>query len=176
MNENMVIRMCGIEPESIVDGPGFRYVVFVQGCPHHCPACHNPQSHSFEDGYELTVRELYDDIKSNPHLKAVTFSGGEPFCQTEGLLELAKMLKADGFNLMSFSGYTLEELQSRKDAATDELLGLLDILVDGRYIDEQRNLTLLYRGSENQRLIDMNKTRATGVVTEWSSDYDIQIG
>ena len=176
MSENTIIRMCGVEPESIVDGPGFRYVVFVQGCPHHCPGCHNPQSHPFDAGYELSVQELYDDIRSNPHLKGVTLSGGEPFCQVEGLLELTRKLKADGVNVMSFTGYTLEELQARGDAATDELLGLLDILVDGRYIDEQRNLTLLYRGSENQRLIDMKKTRAQGEIVEWSSNYDIQIG
>ena len=175
-DKNRILNLCGTEPESIVDGPGFRYTIFVQGCPHHCPGCHNPQSHPFEGGYEISVQELYEDIRRNPYLKGVTFSGGEPFCHVEGLLELAKMLKADGLHLMSFSGYTLEELEARGDAATDELLGLLDILVDGRYIDEQRNLTLLYRGSENQRLIDMNKTRAQGEVVFWSSDYDIQIG
>ncbi len=173
---NSIIRMCGTEPESIVDGPGFRFTIFVQGCPHHCPGCHNPQSHAFEGGYEVTVQELYDEILKNPYLKGVTFSGGEPFCQAEGLLVLARMLKEKGLHLMSFSGYTLEELQAKGDASIDEFLGLMDILVDGRYIEAQRNLTLLYRGSENQRLIDMNKTRAQGEVVLWSSDYDIQIG
>ncbi|MBQ0004349.1 MAG: anaerobic ribonucleoside-triphosphate reductase activating protein [Clostridiales bacterium] len=169
----MILRMCGIEPESIVDGPGFRYVVFVQGCPHKCPGCHNPQSHSYEDGYDLGVQKLYDEIRSNPYLAGVTFSGGEPFTQVKPLLALAKMLKSDGLSLMSYSGYTLEELQARGDADTDELLGLLDILVDGRFIEEERNLTLLYRGSENQRVIDMNKTRAQGEVVLWKSEFEI---
>lgn len=172
-DKDMILRMCGIEPESIVDGPGFRYVVFVQGCPHKCPGCHNPQSHSYEDGYDLGVQELYDEIRSNPYLAGVTFSGGEPFTQVKPLLALAKMLKSDGLSLMSYSGYTLEELQARGDADTDELLGLLDILVDGRFIEEERNLTLLYRGSENQRVIDMNKTRAQGEVVLWKSEFEI---
>ncbi|MBR0307464.1 MAG: anaerobic ribonucleoside-triphosphate reductase activating protein, partial [Mogibacterium sp.] len=156
---NSVIRMCGIEPESIVDGPGFRYVVFVQGCPHRCPGCHNPESHDFDGGYDITVGEVFEQIMANPNLRGVTFSGGEPFEQTEALLELAHLVKGAGLTLMSYSGYTLEELEARHAAATDKLLGLLDILVDGRYIESLRNLTLIYRGSENQRVIDMNKTR-----------------
>ncbi len=176
MNKSQVkLRMCGTEPESIVDGPGFRYVIFVQGCPHGCAGCHNPESHSFEGGYELGIDELYKEIRSNPYLGGVTFSGGEPFCQTAGLLELARLLKSDGIHLMAFTGYTLEELRARGDEATDELLGLIDILVDGRFVETQRDLTLLYRGSENQRVIDMNKTRELGEVVLWKSDFDIEI-
>ena len=151
--------MCGIEPESIVDGPGFRYVVFVQGCPHRCPGCHNPESHDFDGGYDITVGEVFEQIMANPNLRGVTFSGGEPFEQTEALLELARLVKGAGLTLMSYTGYTLEELEARHAAATDELLSLLDILVDGRFVESLRNLTLIYRGSENQRVIDMNKTR-----------------
>ena len=171
----MVIRMCGIEPESIVDGPGFRYVVFVQGCPHHCTGCHNPESWAFDAGEDMTVSEILDEIRSNPNLGGVTFSGGEPFEQVPALLELAKMIKAEGLSLMSYSGYTLEELLERHDPATDELLGLLDLLVDGRYVEAERNLTLVYRGSENQRVIDMNKTRKTGKVEIFHSDFDDEI-
>ena len=148
--------MCGVEPESIVDGPGFRYVVFVQGCPHKCPGCHNPESHDFEAGFDMTVDEIWDEFCSNPHLSGMTLSGGEPFCQPEALLELAKRVKKAGKNLMSFSGWTLEELQAKKDSATDELLGLLDILVDGRFVEAERNLTLVYRGSENQTVTGRN--------------------
>ena len=158
-SENKVIRVCGIEPESIVDGPGFRYVLFVQGCPHHCKGCHNPESWAFDAGQDMTVEEVFEQIKADPLLRGVTFSGGEPFEQTEALLELARLVKGAGLTLMSYSGYTLDELEARHAAATDELLSLLDILVDGRYIEAQRNLTLIYRGSENQRVIDMNKTR-----------------
>lgn len=173
--ENKIIRVCGIEPESIVDGPGFRYVLFVQGCPHRCPGCHNPESHDFDGGEDMTVNEIFDEIKKNPHLRGVTFSGGEPFCQVPALLELGKMIKEAGMSLMSYSGYTLEELQSRHDPETDELLGLLDILVDGRYVESLRNLTLIYRGSENQRVIDMKKSRAAGKPVLYKSDFDIDI-
>lgn len=179
--ENNVIRVCGIEPESIVDGPGFRYVLFVQGCPHHCHGCHNPESWPFEGGLEMTVDEIFDEIKSRQGLRGVTFSGGEPFEQVPALLELAKKIKASGLTLMSYSGYTLDELEARHDAATDELLGLLDMLVDGRYDESLRNLTLVYCGSENQRVIDMNKTRKArvegdaGMVVPYKSPFDLEI-
>lgn len=166
------IRICGIEPESIVDGPGFRYVVFVQGCPHHCLGCHNPESHDFEAGFDMTVDEIWDEFCSNPHLTGITFSGGEPFCQPELLLELAKRAKAAGKSLMSYSGWTYEQLRAMDKPAVNELLDLLDILVDGRYIEAERNLTLVYRGSENQRVIDMVKTRKQGEIVLYESEYD----
>ena len=172
---NKTIRVCGIEPESIVDGPGFRYVLFVQGCPHRCPGCHNPESHDFDGGQDMTVREVYDQIMSNPHLRGVTFSGGEPFCQVPALLELGRAVKEAGLSLMSYTGYTLEELKGRHDTDTDSLLDMLDILVDGRYVESLRNLTLIYRGSENQRVIDMNKTRAAGEIVLYKSDFDVEI-
>ena len=168
-----MIRMCGTEPESIVDGPGFRYVIFVQGCPHRCPGCHNPQSHDFEGGYDLTVDELWEDIQKNPHLQGITLSGGEPFCQVEPLLEISRRAKASGLSVMSYSGYTLEELQARGDAATDALLETLDILVDGRFIEAERNLELQYRGSNNQRVIDMNKTREQGEIVLYRSAFEL---
>ena len=171
----MKIRVCGIEPESIVDGPGFRYVLFVQGCSHHCKGCHNPESWAPDAGEDMTVSEIFEEIKSNPNLRGVTFSGGEPFEQVEPLVELARLIKDAGLTLMSYSGYTLEELKDRKDKATDELLSMLDMLVDGRYIEEERNLTLIYRGSENQRVIDMNKTRSDGKVAIYHSDFDQEI-
>ena len=175
------IHMCGIEPESIVDGPGFRFVTFVQGCPHHCRGCHNPESWDFEGGYDITPGEVFEQIKGNPLLRGVTFSGGEPFEQVPALLELARLVKGAGLTLMSYSGYTLEELEERKDPETDELLGMLDILVDGRYVEAERNLTLIYRGSENQRVIDMKKTRAArdagdaGAVVLYRSGFDTDI-
>ena len=175
------IRVCGIEPESIVDGPGFRYVLFVQGCPHHCHGCHNPESWAFDAGYDMTVNEIFEDICGRPWLRGVTFSGGEPFEQVPALLDLAKNIKGAGLTLMSYSGYTLEELEARHDKATDELLEMLDILVDGRYDEKLRNLTLVYCGSENQRVIDMKKTRIarregdTGMVIPYKSGFDFEI-
>lgn len=179
--EKMKIRVCGIEPESIVDGPGFRYVLFVQGCSHHCKGCHNPESWAVDAGDEMTVDEVFAEIKANPNLSGVTLSGGEPFEQVPAMVELAKLVKAEGLHLMSYSGYTLEELQARHDAATDELLGMLDMLVDGRYEEAQRNLTLVYRGSENQRVIDMNKTREAvragrgDEIVLYQSDFDEEV-
>lgn len=180
-DKSKIIRVCGIEPESIVDGPGFRYVLFVQGCPHHCHGCHNPESWAFDAGYDMTVNEVFEDICGRPWLRGVTFSGGEPFEQVPVLLDLAKNIKGAGLTLMSYSGYTLEELEARHDKATDELLGLLDMLVDGRYDEKLRNLTLIYCGSENQRVIDMNKTRKAradgddGIVVPYKSGYDFEI-
>ena len=180
-DKSQKIRVCGIEPESIVDGPGFRYVLFVQGCPHHCHGCHNPESWAFDAGYDMTVNEIFEDICGRPWLRGVTFSGGEPFEQVPALLDLAKNIKGAGLTLMSYSGYTLEELEARHDKATDELLEMLDILVDGRYDEKLRNLTLVYCGSENQRVIDMKKTRIarregdTGMVIPYKSGFDFEI-
>ena len=180
-DKSQKIRVCGIEPESIVDGPGFRYVLFVQGCPHHCHGCHNPESWAFDAGYDMTVNEIFEDICGRPWLRGVTFSGGEPFEQVPALLDLAKNIKGAGLTLMSYSGYTLEELEARHDKATDELLEMLDILVDGRYDETLRNLTLVYCGSENQRVIDMKKTRIarkegdTGMVIPYKSGFDFEI-
>lgn len=173
MSDNIILRMCGVEPESIVDGPGFRYVIFVQGCPHRCPGCHNPQSHDFEGGYDLDLEELWEDILKSKSITGITFSGGEPFCQIKPLLEIAHRAKDAGLDLMSYSGYTYEELLDRKDPVTDEFLSLLDMLVDGRFIEEERNLELLYRGSENQRVIDMNKTRESGEIVLYQSTFDV---
>ena len=170
-----VIRVCGVEPESIVDGPGFRYVLFVQGCPHRCKGCHNPESHDPAGGFDMTTGEVFDEIMENPHLRGVTFSGGEPFEQVPALLELGRRIREAGLTLMSYSGYTLEELRARHDADTDELLDMLDILVDGRYVEAQRNLTLIYRGSENQRVIDLRKSREEGKIVLYHSDFDAEV-
>lgn len=165
------LRLCGTEPESIVDGPGFRFVVFTQGCPHHCPGCHNPQSHPFEGGYEVSVDELFQAVEENPHLAGVTFSGGEPFCQPGALAELGRRVKKLGKTVMTYTGYTLEQLQAMDDPQVHALLEVTDVLVDGRYEESLRDLTLLFRGSENQRLIDMNKTRQAGKIILFDLDY-----
>lgn len=156
------IDVCGIEPESIVDGPGFRYVVFVQGCPHHCPGCHNPQSHAFGCGTPRTAQELAAEMQENPLLAGVTLSGGEPFCQAEALCELAQLVHDMGKTVVTFSGYTLEQLceKGRTEPAVRQLLELTDTLIDGPYIEAQRDLELQFRGSRNQRVIDMHAWRA----------------
>jgi anaerobic ribonucleoside-triphosphate reductase activating protein len=156
------LRICGIEPESIVDGKGFRYVIFTQGCPHHCPGCHNPQSHDFNGGRMADIEDLFREICENPLLRGVTFSGGEPFCQPKPLTRLAKMIHGKKLDLTVFTGYTYEELLMKRDPDIDALLEEADVLVDGPFLQEQKDLTLVFRGSRNQRVIDLKKTRLTG--------------
>ena len=162
------IRIAGVVRESFVDGPGIRFVVFCQGCPHRCPGCHNPATHDFDGGYDCEIEKILDAVEKNPMLDGVTFSGGEPLCQPEAFLELAREIRSrfPQLNIMIFTGYTYEELQKMWDGrpALKELLDLIDYLIDGRYMQEQRDLTLQFRGSRNQRIIDMNATREEGIV------------
>lgn len=145
-----------------MDGKGIRYVIFTQGCPHHCPGCHNPQTHDFAGGYLADTDKLLDELRQNPLLKGVTFSGGEPFCQPAPLAELAEKIHALGLDVTVYSGFTYEQLVDKRDPAVDALLRQADVLVDGRYEEDQRDLTLRFRGSSNQRVIDLNRTRAEG--------------
>lgn len=156
------LNISGVEPESIVDGPGLRYVIFTQGCPHRCPGCHNPQTHDFAGGEKADVPAILAEIAADPLLQGVTFSGGEPFCQPEPLSAIAQAVKGMGKDVVIYSGYTLEQLEEmgEKDPATKELLELCDILIDGPYIEAQRDLTLRFRGSSNQRVIDLRKKRS----------------
>ena len=169
---NKKLRIAGTVNDSIVDGPGIRYVVFTQGCPHHCPDCHNPQTHDFADGKDADVEKILTEIFGNPILSGVTFSGGEPFCQAEGLLPIAEAIKTKGMHLMIYTGYLLEQLQKMENPAVERLLELADVVVDGPFVIAEKNLTLAFRGSENQRVIDMVKSRASGDVVLYKSDYD----
>ena len=163
------IRLAGIVRESIVDGPGIRFTVFCQGCPHACEGCHNPETHDFAGGKDISIERLLEEIDKDKLLAGVTFSGGEPFCQAEAFACLGRGVKERGLNITVFSGYTLEELQEMAVQRADvrELLELTDILIDGPFINELRDLTLQFRGSSNQRVIDMNETRKTGELAIW---------
>lgn len=163
------IRLAGIVRESIVDGPGIRFTVFCQGCPHACEGCHNPETHDFAGGKDISIERLLEEIDKDKLLAGVTFSGGEPFCQAEAFACLGRGVKERGLNITVFSGYTLEELQDMAVQRADvrELLELTDILIDGPFINELRDLTLQFRGSSNQRVIDMNETRKTGKLAIW---------
>lgn len=154
------LRLFGIAEESVVDGPGFRYAVFVQGCPHKCPGCHNPDSHDFNGGTLRDIDSIFQEICQNPLLRGVTFSGGEPFCQPGPLAELAKMVHAQGLDVMVYTGWTLEQLQAMQNPQVDALLEQADYLVDGPFLLAQRDIDLNFRGSSNQRVLDMNRTRA----------------
>ena len=163
------IRIAGIVRESIVDGPGIRFTVFCQGCPHACKGWHNPETHDFAGGKDVSIDRLIEEIEKDKLLAGVTFSGGEPFCQAEAFVELGKRVKDLGLNITVFSGYTLEQLNdmSVQNADVRELLALTDILIDGPFVNDLRDLTLQFRGSSNQRVIDMNETRRSGEATIW---------
>ena len=141
--------------ESIVDGPGIRMTVFVQGCPHHCPGCHNPQTHDFKGGHLIDVSSLFEQYKENPLLRGITFSGGEPFCQARPLAALGEMVKNHGGTVITYTGYLYEDLLriSSQDSAIADLLAVTDWLIDGPYIESLRSLELNYRGSSNQRIL-----------------------
>jgi anaerobic ribonucleoside-triphosphate reductase activating protein len=149
------IRIGGTVSESIVDGPGIRFVVFCQGCLHDCPGCHNPESHDLNGGTPVDVEELWMQISKGKLLQGVTFSGGEPFLQAEPLVDLAQKVKAEGLDLVVYTGYLFEELRALSEQKPEiyQLLELTDILIDGPYLANQRDLNLPYRGSRNQRII-----------------------
>lgn len=150
------LLLSGLATESIVDGPGIRYVLFTQGCPHACEGCHNPETHSFEGGFRRTVTSILAEFGENPLLCGITFSGGEPFLQAKALCQLAEQIKALGKTVLVFSGYTYEQLLAlaAKDACVARLLELCDVLIDGPYMEELQDLELAYRGSSNQRILD----------------------
>ena len=160
----MLIKLAGLVPESYVDGPGIRFTIFVQGCPHHCEGCHNPETHDFNAGRMADTDRIYKKIKQFPLVKGVTFSGGEPFCQPEPLSELALKLRNDGYHIMSYTGYTFEQLLSKsaEDEYTRKLLEQLDLLVDGRFVLAERTLELPFRGSRNQRIINVPESLEAG--------------
>ncbi|MDO4566411.1 MAG: anaerobic ribonucleoside-triphosphate reductase activating protein [Oscillospiraceae bacterium] len=156
------LRLAGVVGDSITDGPGLRTTVFVQGCPHACEGCHNPETHSFEGGYEGDTEELLRQIAKNPLLSGVTFSGGEPFCQAGALAELGEGVKALGLELAAYTGYTFEKLLGSGSGEQKKLLGLLDVLVDGRFVLAERSLELKFKGSRNQRILDVQKSLELG--------------
>ena len=160
----MKIRIAGIVDDSIVDGDGLRLSVFTQGCPHHCVGCQNPDTHAASGGRDEDTENILARIDANPLLTGITFSGGEPFLQPAPLTRLAKEAHKRGLDVWSYTGYTLEELTAKKNPAIDALLREIDVLVDGPYEERLRDLTLNFRGSSNQRIIDMNAFRKTGKI------------
>lgn len=163
------MRVASIVNDSIVDGPGLRLTVFVQGCDHRCPGCHNPQTHSYTGGTEMTCEDIFDIVRSNPLLDGVTFSGGEPFDQSEELARLGRLIKEHlpHLNIITYTGYQFEYLLAGRQYR--ELLRVTDILIDGPYIEKLRSLELLFRGSSNQRILDCKRSCEAGKPV----DYDL---
>ena len=164
------LNIMGYVDESEVNGPGCRSVVWVQGCLRECPGCFNPASWSFEINQLITIDELAAKILSNPRNQGVTFSGGEPFWQATALSQLAKKVKSAGLNVMSFSGFTLDELESEKaPPGSQELLSELDLLVDGPFVESQAiHSADSPVSSRNQRVRVFNEALKDEI--NWASD------
>ena len=163
-----MLNLSGIVSDSIVDGPGIRTCIFSQGCPHHCDGCHNPETWDFGCGTDMEEETLVEIVESNPLCRGVTFSGGEPFAQAAGFAKLAKLLKAKGYEVASYSGYTFEELLTGSPEQ-QELLGTIDILIDGPFLLSEKSLELIFRGSRNQRILDVPKSLAAGKAVQTTS-------
>ena len=163
-----MLDLAGIVSDSIVDGPGIRVSFFCQGCPPHCPGCHNPEPWEFGCGTPMEEERLVEIVESNPLCRGVTFSGGEPFAQAAGFAKLAGMLKERGYEVASYSGYTFEELLGGSEDQK-KLLASLGILIDGRFVQAQKSLEIPFRGSRNQRILDVQKSLAKGRAVETAS-------
>lgn len=170
MPEPSTIRLYGTAADSIVDGPGLRFAVFVQGCTHACPGCHNPESQPACKGVVTPIDDIVRDIEANGLVQGVTLSGGEPFEQCAASLALARALRAKGYNLWVYSGYLYEDLMAgRPDSLAPELLACCDVLVDGPFVQKLNSYDLTWKGSSNQRVIDLAATRARGSLVLWES-------
>jgi len=164
MDAKKEIRIAGVVKESIVDGPGIRFTLFVQGCPHNCPQCHNPQTHDFNKGEIVAHDKVLNAIFKNPLLSGVTFSGGEPFLQAESLYLIGKKIKEKGLNLLTYTGFLFEDLikMSKKDLYILKLIELNDYIMDGKFEVENKTFNKTFVGSSNQRRIDVKKTIENG--------------
>lgn len=169
----MDIRISGTANDSIVDGPGIRYVIFTQGCPHHCPGCHNPQTHEMSGGEITDTQAIIEEFRKNPLLDGITLSGGEPFCQPQPLCEIAEAAVSYGLNIVTYTGYTFEQLleKSESDIFIPKLLLLTDLLIDGRFVKEQKTLDEAFKGSANQRILDCKKSFEQRIAIEWEEEY-----
>ena len=155
------MKMAGFYDESISNGLGWRAVLFVSGCPHNCPGCHNKIAQDYNYGEEFDERKIIDRIKENSILTGITISGGEPLCK-ENITEVNNFINSikkekPNFNIWCYTGYTLEELKNRKDEITNITLNNIDVLVDGRFIEERKNPEIKFRGSDNQRILDLKE-------------------
>ncbi len=159
----MVVRLAAdIQPDSILDGSGIRTVIWFQGCLHNCKGCQNPETHDMNGGMVVDVDELKMKLKNLKYQSGITLSGGDPFFQPEAALEIAKFAKSVGLNVWAYTGFTYEALLSDKNRL--DLLKNVDVLVDGKFMMDKKSLNCKFRGSTNQRLIDVKKSLEAGGV------------
>lgn len=157
-----------LQQDSIVDGPGIRMVLWTQGCLHQCPGCHNPHTHDLKGGKLYDVDTIISEMRESRLQSGLTLSGGEPFLQAEALLPIVKAAKQMHLNIWAYSGFTYEELWN--DPVKKKLLMELDVLVDGKFIQDQKDHRLVFKGSKNQRIIDVKRSIEEGYVI--LSSYD----
>lgn len=162
------MRIAGLVQDSIVDGPGLRFTVFTQGCPHRCEGCHNPETHAPDGGSEMPVSEVIKKMTSNPLTDGVTLSGGDPFFQARDCAVLAKAAHEKGLNVWTYTGYTFEALleMAKADEDVSALLQESDVLIDGPFLLAERSLNVKWRGSKNQRILDVSKSLSNGCAVE----------
>lgn len=164
------ISLMRIVPDTSVDGPGLRTSVYCAGCRHRCPGCHNPATWNFAAGTATSPREIWEIILEESPDSDITFSGGDPLYQVEAFTELAKIIKSESSKtIWCYTGFTFEEIAA--DARLSQILPWIDVLVDGPFVLAERDENALFRGSRNQRLIDVPATLKSGVVTSWRSAF-----
>lgn len=157
----MKIRLSNpLQSDSIVDGEGIRTVIWTQGCPHHCKGCHNPETHSFNGGFLKDTEELIEEIKKLELQDGITFSGGDPMMQVDACIEIAKACKEMGYNIWCYTGFTFEEVLN--DPKKREFLNYIDVLVDGKFELDKKSYDAIFRGSTNQRLINVKNSLKKG--------------
>lgn len=164
------MRVANTVNDSIVDGPGLRFTVFTQGCPHKCPGCHNPDTHDPNGGKEVPVETLAEELRKNPLLAGLTLSGGEPFAQAGACAALARMAHRQGLNVWTYTGYLYESILHKKDPDWDALLRETDVLVDGPFLLREKTYGIPFRGSRNQRLIRVAESLEQGRVVLWEEE------
>lgn len=164
----MMIRLASkVQKDSIVDGPGLRTVIWTQGCKHACPGCHNPQTHDMNGGFETTVDYIIEEIRNSHLQKGITLSGGEPFLQPVPLAKIAEEAQSLGLDVWCYSGFLYDWLIDERNPMHKENMDLLrhiDVLVDGRFVLAKKDYRLKFRGSSNQRIIDVQKSLQAGSV------------
>lgn len=163
-------RIAGIKRHSFVDGPGIRFVVFFQGCPHGCPGCHNPGTHDVNGGEEIEDSEISEKLKKTKLIDGLTLSGGEPLMQPEVCMSLAEAAHSRKLDVWCYTGWTFKQiLLGEAGAAAKEALDCIDVLVDGPFIRGFRKTAGIYRGSGNQRLIDVGQSLRHGRIIQWAA-------
>lgn len=162
MDQYNELAILDIVEDTVVDGPGFRTTVYASGCPHHCPGCHNPQSWDKTAGHIVSVEVVAHKLLDHPFAN-VTFSGGDPLMQVEAFTRLARKIKSESRKtIWCYTGYRYEEIAGSSRLSV--ILPYIDVLVDGRFERDLKDTALLFRGSTNQRLIDVNKSISAGSV------------